>query len=316
MTSLPLVSILIPCHNAAPWLAETVQSSLAQTWPQKEIIVVDDGSTDESARIARSFSSHGVHVVEQPNRGASAARNAAIAASRGEWLQYLDADDLLDAQKIESQLRVAAAIGDEYAICGRWARFVGDLSHARYVDEPLCRDTDAVDWVRVKLGTGAMMHPAAWLVSRRLAANAGLWNESLSLDDDGEYFTRVVLQSKGVRCCEAALSYYRSAVTGSLSARRTRGAWDSALTSQRLCAEHLLARADTPEIRRACANQFQRLAYQIYPDCPDLVAACEKEAQRHGGADNHPDGGKIFNGFARIFGWKAAKRLQQWRTRA
>ena len=72
----PLVSILIPCYNAAPWLAATLDSALAQTHPRTEIIVVDDGSSDHSLAIARTFEPHGVRVVTQPNAGASAARRA------------------------------------------------------------------------------------------------------------------------------------------------------------------------------------------------------------------------------------------------
>ena len=73
----PLVSILIPCSNAAPWLAATLASALAQTHPRTEIIIVDDGSSDHSLAIARTFEPHGVRVVTQPNAGASAARNHA-----------------------------------------------------------------------------------------------------------------------------------------------------------------------------------------------------------------------------------------------
>src|SRR6185503_8183759 len=78
----PCVSILIPCHNAEPWIAATIESALAQTWPNTEIIVVDDGSTDDSAAIASRSIDRGVRVVMQSNRGASAARNAGLAQAR------------------------------------------------------------------------------------------------------------------------------------------------------------------------------------------------------------------------------------------
>jgi glycosyltransferase involved in cell wall biosynthesis len=71
---MPLVSIIVPCHNAAPWLAETLESVLDQTWTEKEIVLVDDGSTDDSLTIARSFAPRGVCVLVQSNRGAAAAR--------------------------------------------------------------------------------------------------------------------------------------------------------------------------------------------------------------------------------------------------
>jgi glycosyltransferase involved in cell wall biosynthesis len=307
----PLVSILIPCYNAARWLPAALESALAQSWPRCEIVVVDDGSSDGSLAAARSFEARGVRVLAQANAGASAARNAALAASRGEWLQFLDADDLLEPGKIAEQMRRAATLGPEMALCARWSRFRRTPADADFTPQPLCADAAPVDWVVTKLGTGAMMHPAAWLISRALAQRAGPWNEQLSLDDDGEYFTRVVLASQGVRHCPAAVSLYRSNLPGSLSGRSSRAAWESAFRGQRLCAGHLLAAEDSPRARRACAHQFLRLAQDIYPDFPDLVEACEAESRRHGGSSLLPPGGRLFQLGARLFGWKRARRWQR-----
>src|SRR3984885_14720915 len=91
----PLVSIVIPAYNAEKWIADTLRSAIAQTWERKEIIVVDDGSTDQTHAIARQFEAQGVRVVKQENQGASAARNKAFSLSHGDHIQWLDADDLL-----------------------------------------------------------------------------------------------------------------------------------------------------------------------------------------------------------------------------
>src|ERR1700722_17022843 len=103
-TSKPLVSILIPAFNSEKWIAGTIRSALAQTWDRKEIIVVDDGSTDRTFEIARQFESHTVRVVTQINQGAAAARNNAFSLSRGEYIQWLDADDLLAPDKVATQM--------------------------------------------------------------------------------------------------------------------------------------------------------------------------------------------------------------------
>ncbi|HET7537953.1 MAG TPA: glycosyltransferase, partial [Candidatus Didemnitutus sp.] len=105
----PLVSIIIPCYNAERWLAATLESALAQTWSAKEIIFVNDGSTDRSLALARSFESRSVRVIDQPNRGASAARNAGLRAAQGELFQFLDADDLLSRGKVAAQVALLAA---------------------------------------------------------------------------------------------------------------------------------------------------------------------------------------------------------------
>jgi glycosyltransferase involved in cell wall biosynthesis len=90
----PLVSILIPCHNAENWIAEAIESGIAQTWPAKEIIVLDDGSTDRSLDIIRGFGER-IRSEAAKHRGGNATRNRLLELARGDWIQYLDADDYL-----------------------------------------------------------------------------------------------------------------------------------------------------------------------------------------------------------------------------
>ena len=96
------VTISIPCFNAARWIAEAVQSALAQTWPEKEIIVTDDGSTDGSLEILENFGK-AIRLIRTGHLGAPHARNQALEQARGEWMQFLDADDYLEPEKIAQQ---------------------------------------------------------------------------------------------------------------------------------------------------------------------------------------------------------------------
>ena len=98
------VSILIPCYNAAPYLAAAVDSALAQTWPHKEIIVVNDGSTDRSGEILESYRSKGIKVIHQENRGQCAARNRAFQECSGDYIKFFDADDWLAPRTVELQM--------------------------------------------------------------------------------------------------------------------------------------------------------------------------------------------------------------------
>ena len=100
-TSEALVSILIPCYNAAPYLRQCIESALNQTYKFIEIILLDDGSTDESLTIAQSYP---IRVECQRHQGAAATRNRLLEMSAGEWIQYLDADDYLTVGKIDFQL--------------------------------------------------------------------------------------------------------------------------------------------------------------------------------------------------------------------
>src|SRR5215472_9763397 len=105
----PLVSILIPAYNAEKTIGETLRSALAQSWRNKEIIVVNDGSRDRTLEAAQGFASKELAVFSVENQGAAAARNHAFRLSQGDYVQYLDADDLLAPDKIERQL---AAVGE------------------------------------------------------------------------------------------------------------------------------------------------------------------------------------------------------------
>ena len=101
----PLVSILIPAYNAEAWISDTIRSAMAQTWPRKEIIIVNDGSTDQTWRVARQFESKDVFVVDRDNQGAASTRNHAFSLSQGDYIQWLDADDLLSPDKVQRQMK-------------------------------------------------------------------------------------------------------------------------------------------------------------------------------------------------------------------
>lgn len=307
-----VVSILIPCYNAQRWIAETLESATAQTWQNKEIIVVDDGSTDNSLAIVKSFESHIVKVIRQENQGASSARNRAYAEAQGDLLQYLDADDLLAPDKIECQVKLLSSEGNsDFVASGEWARFYNSPTEANFIRERVWNNMSPVDWLICSWEGGGMMHPAAWLVPRAIAQKAGPWNETLSLNDDGEYFCRVVLASKGVKFGLGAKSYYRSGLQDSLSGRTSRAGWESAFHACELSTNHLLTQEDSPQTRKACATAFQRFIYAAYPDVPDLVQKAEAKVQSFGGSDLQPDGSPSFQLLSRLVSWKLARQLQK-----
>lgn len=102
------VSILIPCYNAERWIGEAIESALAQTHPDTEVIVYDDGSTDNSLDIIRQYGSK-IYWDSGPNRGGGSARNWLLENAEKEWIQYLDADDYLEPDKVKSQADAIAA---------------------------------------------------------------------------------------------------------------------------------------------------------------------------------------------------------------
>ncbi len=305
------VSILIPCYNAEGWIVDTIKSALAQTWYNKEIILVDDGSKDNTLNVAKQFAPRRVKIISQSNQGASAARNRLLLEAQGDFIQYLDADDLLATDKIERQAQLLSAGNANCIAAGEWVRFYNSPTEAYFIPEPVWSDMSPVDWLICSWEGGGMMPLHAWLVPRQIAEKAGDWNEGLSLNDDGEYFCRVVLASRGIKFCPGAKSYYRSSIKGSLSGTNSRKALESAIKSLELCTNHLLVKENSPRTRHACATAFQRFIYSTYPDAPDLIQMAEAKVQSLGGSDLKPSGGQCFQFLTHLGSWKLAKQLQK-----
>jgi len=101
----PLVSIIVPAYNAEQYIAETIRSVIDQTFQGWELLIVNDGSTDKTAEISASFGDERIHVIQQPNSGVSAARNAGLEKAAGKYVTFLDADDVLPSRSLG--LRVA-----------------------------------------------------------------------------------------------------------------------------------------------------------------------------------------------------------------
>ena len=141
-----LVSILIPAFNAEKWIRECIESALSQTWPWKEIIVIDDGSRDSTLEIAESYASPDVYVTTQDNCGASSARNRALSLAQGDYIQWLDADDLLAPDKVARQLEGAApGQSSRILLSGAWGKFYHKPERSRFVPNSLWEDLEPVE---------------------------------------------------------------------------------------------------------------------------------------------------------------------------
>lgn len=248
-----LVSILIPAYNAERWVGDSIESALSQTWENKEVIVVDDGSTDGTLELARQYESGLVKVVAQENMGANVARNRALGLAQGTYLQWLDSDDLLAPDKIEKQIEEANKIGDRRTLLtSAWAKFYYRPEKAQFVPDSLWLDLDPVEWLIKKYSEHAWMNPAVWLVSRELTELAGPWDERLVRDQDGEYISRVVSRSQGVRFVAEAKSYYRQCNHQSLSRQLSNKSLESIFLAKSLSIGYLLSLEDSVRTRDAC----------------------------------------------------------------
>src|SRR5215475_9685579 len=206
----PLVSILIPAFNSQEWIADTLRSALTQTWPHTEVIVVDDGSADETLAIAKRFESRSVRVISQDRQGGPAARNTAYSLCQGDYIQWLDNDDLLAPDKIERQVVVAMQGQSRRTLLScAWGEFMYRPRCARFTPTALWRDLSPAQFMLTKLGQEVFMQTAVWLVSRELTDAAGPWDIGMLTDDDGEYFSRVVFKADHIRFVPDTHVYWR-----------------------------------------------------------------------------------------------------------
>ena len=314
-TSTPLVSILIPAFNAQQWIADTIRSAMAQTWESKEIVVVDDGSTDQTLRIARQFESDQVRVVTQRQQGAAAARNKALSLSHGDYIQWLDADDLLAPDKVALQMAAALQCESKRVLfSSAWGKFIYRHQRAEFIPTALWCDLSPLQWLLCKMADNVYMQTASWLVSRELTEAAGPWDTRLLGDDDGEYFCRVLLSSKDVRFVPDAKVYYRGPGLAfrSLSyigdsARKLEAHW----LSMQAHIGYLRSLEESERVRAACLSYLRTSLIHFYPERLDIVRQAEEMARQLGGQLGTPGLSWKYSWIKTIFGWRTAKSGQQ-----
>jgi glycosyltransferase involved in cell wall biosynthesis len=307
----PLVSILIAAYNAERTIADTLKSAIGQTWPRKEVIVVDDGSTDRTAEVVRQFKD--VILLSTKNQGQSAAHNHAFSLSHGDYVQYLDADDLLLPDKIEVQL--AALRGSDsrrILLSSPWAPFYYRTRHARFVRNSLCQDLSPVEWLLRKMHENIHMQTGTWLVSRELAKTAGPWDTRLHFDQDGEYFCRVLLASEGTRFVPRTGIYYRMSGMNRVSfIGNSDKKKDSLLLSMKLQIQHLRSFEDSERVRKACVAYIQIWSPNFYIMRPDLMQEAQQLAASLGGRLYVPKSSWKYSWIEKLFGLAVARQVCQ-----
>ena len=308
------VSILIPAYNSANNIEETLRSVIDQSHKEIEVVVVDDGSSDSSLAILENLQkSHKNLIIDsQPNLGACAARNKAFELSTGDYIQYLDADDLLAPDKIANQVKLFAEYGNDIIVSGQWGRFYHNLAEAQFPTRFLDRDwQDPIDWLINSWEGKGMAQTAVWLTPRKLVEKAGPWNESLTINQDGEFFSRVLLEAKSIKFCKGAKVYYRSGDPKSVSNMPGKEKAESLLLSYQLYKKHVLCREDSERSRHALMMNFLSFMYMFYGKFPDLAQLSKEEIRMLGFNQLPPYGGKNFKRAATILGFENTLKIRR-----
>lgn len=210
----PQLSIIIPLYNKEKQIARAIDSILSQCYDHRvEIVVVDDGSTDDSAGVVASVKDDRLHYYYQSNQGVSAARNAGIKMSQGEWLIFLDADDRLLPDALSCVLSLIGKYPGERIIVGQVENDCMPQYRCRPSRVTLCRHPYRSLWL------GAFYpHPGSVAIHRTLVEQYGGFDERMSFFEDYEFALRV-LQYGSVVCTPQVLSAYYQEPRGLASSR-------------------------------------------------------------------------------------------------
>ena len=250
---MPQVSVIIPTYNHARFVAQAVESALAQTYADLEVIVVDDGSTDLTQAVLTRYGTQ-INYIHQENQGLSVARNTGIAAARGDYLLFLDADDLIPADKLELQVPVFDARPDFGLV----------YSGFQYVDESGTQVLHEIrpgkqghllkDWLRRTF----FFPPGAAVVRRECLDRVGLFDESCPAAADTDMWIRIARAGYAFGYIDRPLFQYR-VVKGSMSSRIANQARDEFIRLDKFFAD-----PDLPaDVKALEAEAYSVLHYEF-----------------------------------------------------
>lgn len=313
----PSVSVIIPNFNKGPYLAECLQSCIDQG-PEYvlEVIFVDDHSTDNSLEEVEAFRRRHpgmIKVFTNPRKGAAAARNFGFAQCVGDYIQYLDSDDVLSENKVQAQLAALMENSSNSIANCPWEHFretPGDMPSDRQITDKSYEQP--VSWlIDCMMGKGmGVVH--GWLTPRALIEKAGPWNEELTVNDDGEFFSRVLLKADYIHFVPTGVAYYRLPTQNNLSQMQvgSDAAAASLLRSYQLIGRHVLAFHDTIACKDGYARLLKSFIYGHYKSHQKHVHEAFEELKILSVKDDGYDSKGLFSMLSKIFGFKAALSIK------
>jgi glycosyltransferase involved in cell wall biosynthesis len=206
------VTIGIPVYNCESWIRESIASALAQTWLRKEVVVVDDGSEDRTPTVCEKFGQQ-IRYVRQDRRGGNAARNRILSMASGDWIQYLDADDYLLPNKIQTLLETlpneVIDLVLSPTITETWRNGSPIARTAQEFNPPL-------DWYRAWLGW-RFPQTGGCLWRKQFLQTIGGWNEELTCNQDYELYLRALQAEARIHYVAIPGAVYRLWSDGTVS---------------------------------------------------------------------------------------------------
>jgi len=274
----PFISIIIPTYNREHLIGETLDSVLGQTYTNWECILVDDGSNDNTEEIVNSYSENDKRFkfYNRPaNRknGASACRNYGLEKSKGELIQFLDSDDLLAKNKLEEQLKIYKS-GTLSLITCKWGGFEQSSNLAqrfKYKYHSYRNFKKGKDLLNTFGNYNEFFPLHVYLIPKILIDKSGGWNESLTNNDDAEFFARVILNAPKIIFSSEASVYYRYSSSDKLSEFNSEQKIISAIESWNLIESHMKGKDPNSRIKYV-RNGKSNLYNSVINNFPGIVA--------------------------------------------
>lgn len=301
-----LVSIIIPCFNTSRWLSQAIESCLQQTYSNIEIIVIDDGSTDNFLEIIKSYSNQ-ITWQSIPHSGGNYARNLGLKLASGEYIQFLDADDYILPEKIERQVTFLESTGAD-VVYGDWQHQFHLADGTSYLGEIKIsgKQTDILEsllgiwWVAL----------AAILYRRTAIDNSDGWDENLPIAQDRDFFISVVMNGGKVEYQPGCYSIYRhyGNVTVSTSSKSN---WITSHCVVMEKAERKLFAVEklSDNYKRALASCYFALARDaLFIDYSQYLQLLEAALTRYPNFEGNSQT-PIYNKIRRILGFRRTEKI-------
>jgi glycosyltransferase involved in cell wall biosynthesis len=299
-----LVSIIIPIYNSEKFIYDTVTSCINQTYSNLEIILVNDGSTDKTEEIILSITDKRIKYYKINNVGGCEARNFGIKNASGQLYQFLDHDDVLDVDKIFYQIKHYKTNGSNYIYSANMGTVHGDIKTVDQNYELYQKDFTPEQYFDTLLNQfGKYITTGAWLVPAEISALTHGWDSNSGINDDGEYFMRLILLSKGIIYCEKSTFYFRRDVEGSLSKQfGSKEVYLKWLYSYKSYAKNFLLNLPGPKAKELGRKALSKYYCSSYPNYPDLLRECKLEIEKLGFKTPTAYGGNVFRLISSVLG--------------
>jgi glycosyltransferase involved in cell wall biosynthesis len=308
------VSILIPLYNSEKYIAKTIESAVNQTWKDKEIIIVDDGSTDRSLSIAKSYESENIKVFTQVNRGVCASRNYALTKATGEYIQYLDHDDMIDPDKIEKQMEYISShqLCETDIVYGAHVNFLDDIINiSSYNDSHQNKSYDnPLELFNDMLIARSIILPGSYLMHRSLIESIGGWNETLRNNEDGEFYARIMTKATSVHYIDGPKVYWRS-TPNSLSKQVTESYLGFKYTAWTTIVSILLQHNNTERTRFACSQLLMDFIVEFRPTNQKWLLPLEIFMRENNITFDTTNKSTIHKFLINTFGWRRTLLLKE-----